>query len=552
MPFAIENETELTGINHKNELKPKPNLPKSIDLSHHLNTLSRSRVPSPLKDLIKYMREPGMISLAGGLPHPSLFPYTSLQLQVYAPETDLTQQQRQDASSSPMDISILKHPSPGHPNNLSAALQYGTAHGSPTLSSFLHNFVSRVFRPAYSDFEILLNFGNTDAWNKVINILCEPGDPILIEQHTYASAQAVWAPMGCRGVPVGLDKDGVVPGDLERILSTWEGERRPTLLYIVPTGQNPTGSTLSLERKKEIYEICVKWDVIICEDDPYYFLQMEEYSSPSLSNGSPPNGSNGSNSPSQGKPNGEAVFTEELLIESLVPSFVSLDYQGRVIRLETFSKTLGPGNRLGYFICNPIFSERLLRATEVTTQAPGGWPIAIIEQLVGKQGWGHEGLLRWFWGLRGVYTARRNWLCDILFAEFDVCPTPEFMKMGKMGIVDDYVTFPKGHGPSGIGSSVDELEKSMMFSFSAPKGGMFLWIKLYLSHNPTFKALKAAGEEHPEGIWETKIWMEMIEEKVLLAPGSYHTPIVGPNQRAKQEEGVAFFRLAFSFETVNT
>ncbi|KAK7451732.1 hypothetical protein VKT23_012412 [Stygiomarasmius scandens] len=463
----------------------------SINLSHHLNTLSRSRVPSPLKDIIKYMNEPGMISLAGGLPHPSAFPYSSLQFQVYSPEVDVV---LESTDSAPLvDISLGKYSSPDHTNSLSVALQYGVSTGSKSLSAFLYDFVKRVLQPAYSDYEILLHFGNTDAWNKVVNLLCEPGDYILVEEYTYPSAQAVWAPMGCRGVPISMDKDGILPEALGRVLGEWEqvhpGTKRPHLLYIVPTGQNPTGSTLSFERKKEIYEICVKYDVVICEDDPYYFLQIPDYVPPSDRN------PEGSLLPAEGE-----RVTDDNLANTLVPTFVSLDYQGRVIRLDTFSKTMGPGNRLGYFVCNPLFSERLLRATEVTTQAPGGWSQSIIEEHLTT--WKHEGLLRWFYGLRNIYATRRDWLCDMIFSAFDVRTSPN-------GIADDYIALPKGHG------SERDAEK-YIFSFSAPRGGMFLWIRLNLKSNPSYHTLKASGEAYPEGLLETKIWMEMIQEKEIF------------------------------------
>ncbi|THU89795.1 PLP-dependent transferase [Dendrothele bispora CBS 962.96] len=190
---------------------------------------------------------------------------------------------------------------------------------------------------------------------------------------------------------------------------------------------------------------------------------------------------------------------------------------------------MGPGNRLGYFVSNPLFAERLLRATEVTTQAPGGWSQSIIEEHLTS--WKHEGLLRWFHGLRNIYKTRRDWLHSL-----SGLPQMESQMM-------DYITLPKGYG------SDRDAEKKYMFSFSAPKGGMFLWIKLNLKSNPNYHAVKLSGEANPEGVLETKIWMEMIQEKILLAPGSYYIPIVGPNERNKREGGAAFFRLSFSFET---
>ncbi|KAJ3828925.1 pyridoxal phosphate-dependent transferase [Lentinula raphanica] len=499
--------------------------PKAIDLSHHLNELSRSRVPSPLKDIIKYMKEPGMISLAGGLPHPDLFPFAEITATSYVPDVDLRSTGGEDIHST-LNFSIPKNVSPSHQNTLSAALQYGTSYGSANLSSFIREFTSRVMNPAYSDFEILLDSGNTDAWNKVVNILCEFGDYILVEEHTYPSSQAVWAPMKCIGVPISIDKNGLIPESLHDTLKNWNnthpGVKRPHLLYTVPVGHNPTGSTLSLERKKKIYEICVEYDIIICEDDPYYFLQF------------PPYTLRPSSSETQKTAENPVAFDRQAYIESLVPTFISLDVQGRVIRLDTFSKTLGPGNRLGYLVCNPLFAERILRATEVTTQSPSGLSQALVEGLLTS--WRQDGYLRWLSGLRDSYTSRRNWMCEIMAETFDLLPSPQ-------NITDDVVAVQKGHA-----STKDTFP---YFSFSFPKGGMFLWIKLYLAHNATYQDLKATSSSGAVATakWAEAFWMDLIKEKVLLVPGSYYTPIVGNNERMIQDSDVVFFRVAFSYET---
>ncbi|KAK7039228.1 hypothetical protein VNI00_010133 [Paramarasmius palmivorus] len=493
--------------------------PKAVDLSHHLNTLSKSRTPSPLKDIIKYMHEPGMISLAGGLPHPSLFPYNELRLDAYTPDADLSPG---EPSVSSVTLHTAKYAKEDRTNTISANLQYGTANGSAKLSRLLREFTEDVIRPGFSDFEILLHSGNTDAWSKVVSLLCEPRDYILVEQYTYPSSQALWAPLGCRGVPVPMDKDGIIPEELENILRDWDederGGKKPSLLYTVPVGQNPTGATLPLERKKAIYEICVQYDIVICEDDPYYFLQLPTYAPP--------------HDRSQEE---TAAVTLNELVQTLVPTFSSLDRQGRVIRLETFSKTLGPGNRLGYFVCNPLFAERLLRATEVMTQTPSGWSQMIIEELLAT--WGHEGYLRWLTGLRYSYAIRRDWMCDILAEHFDVVGAPKDM-------TNDVVALPQGHAADGARDDIAPL-----FSFTYPKAGMFLWIKLDLNHNPVYQRMKANGIVNAEEIWEQEFWMEMIKSKVLLTPGSYYTPILEKNRRMAQEEGAVYFRLAYSYET---
>ena len=119
-------------------------------------------------------------------------------------------------------------------------------------------------------------------------------------------------------------------------------------------GHNPTGTVLTVERRKEIYALCCKYDIIIIEDDPYWHLQypsaiVEE----ARSHGSVPVRS--SESFRRTKSSGYDF------IDSLVPSFLSFDIEGRVIRLDTFSKTIAPGCRLGWITAQPAFIERLTR-----------------------------------------------------------------------------------------------------------------------------------------------------------------------------------------------
>jgi aromatic amino acid aminotransferase I len=98
----------------------------------------------------------------------------------------------------------------------------GSGAGDPNLRRWAYDFTTRVFQPGYADFEILLHSGNTDGWCKVVRLLCEPGDLILCEEHTYPSAQALWIPMGCKAVPIKMDSDGIEPESLEKMLATWD------------------------------------------------------------------------------------------------------------------------------------------------------------------------------------------------------------------------------------------------------------------------------------------------------------------------------------------
>jgi aromatic amino acid aminotransferase I len=154
---------------------------------------------------------------------------------------------------------------------LSTALQYGGAQGLVFLNNFLKEWTSLVSMPAYTDWDILLDDGATDGWHKVLELLCNPGDPVLVEAWTYPSAIESGWPMGIRPVPIGIDAEGIDPEALDKTLSEWNvearGTKKPSVLYTVPVGQNPTGSIITTERRKKVYAVCVKHDVIICEDD---------------------------------------------------------------------------------------------------------------------------------------------------------------------------------------------------------------------------------------------------------------------------------------------
>ena len=125
-------------------------------------------------------------------------------------------------------------------------------------------------------------------------------------------------------------------------------------MYTICVGQNPTGTTMGTERKKQIYDICVKYDVLIVEDEPYYQLQLGNYGEDDV-------------------PSLEQEMSIQNYVKSLAPSYLKFDYQGRVIRLDTFSKTVAPGCRMGWITTNPLFAERLLRISETSTQSACGF-----------------------------------------------------------------------------------------------------------------------------------------------------------------------------------
>jgi DNA-binding transcriptional MocR family regulator len=139
----------------------------------------------------------------------------------------------------------------------------GNCTGNAQLRQWCLEFTQKVHQPLYKDIETLLHPGNTNAWSKVVGLLCEEGDYILCESYTYPSAQAMWIPLGNFAAPIAMDGQGIRDDELEKTLNSWEtdhpGIRRPHVLYLVSVGSNPSGVTMGRERRQKIYDICVRY-----------------------------------------------------------------------------------------------------------------------------------------------------------------------------------------------------------------------------------------------------------------------------------------------------
>ncbi|CDK25864.1 unnamed protein product [Kuraishia capsulata CBS 1993] len=294
-------------------------------------------------------------------------------------------------------------------------------------------------------------------------MLCDPGDVVLIEDRSYPTAMETLKPMKLSAFPVRIDHGGIVVEELASVLEKWEG-KLPKCIYTMPTGQNPTGVTMSLERRKSFYAVCQKYDIIIIEDDPYYFLQLGE--------------------PSAKGPDGE--FSASNLLKGLIPSLLSLDTDGRVIRFDSFSKVMVPGSRTGSITSNKTFVERIIRHNEVNIQSASGFSQLILYSILSR--WTHDGYLQWLEKIRLEYTRRR----DALMAAFD-----------------------------------KYLPKDLC-SWNRPNSGMFLWIDVNLAAFPRPAGLT---DEEFAADFEARAFEKAVENNVLLAKGQWF--IVPPSSMLK-------------------
>ncbi|KAH9815340.1 Aminotransferase class I and II [Teratosphaeria destructans] len=253
--------------------------------------------------------------------------------------------------------------------DLNIALNYGYAAGSPQVLRFLTEHVELVHDPPYRDWATTLTCSTTSALDILFRMLCNRGDSVLCEEFSYSGTIEAATPLGISLVGLNIDDEGLIPEVLEAKLRDWVTARdgmKPRALYTIPTGQNPTATTQSLERRKAIYAVAERHDLLIIEDDPYHFLQL------SLP---------------------ETITTEQYL-SSLPTSYLSLDTSGRVLRLETTSKILAPGLRLGWLTGPSEFVAKFISHMDFSAAFPSG-PSQIMVYKLLDETWGHSGFLEW-------------------------------------------------------------------------------------------------------------------------------------------------------------
>ena len=163
--------------------------------------------------------------------------------------------------------------------------------------------------------EILPVTGSTQAMDLLCKALIDPGDKVVVENPTFLGNMQAIRLYQAELVPVDSDDDGIKVDELEEVFK----KEHPKMLYIIPTFQNPTGRTLSLERRKKIAELASRYGVVVAEDDPYRDLR----------------------------------YTGQEL-----PSIKSFDTEGWVAFMGSFSKVISPGLRVGFLAANPALLRK--------------------------------------------------------------------------------------------------------------------------------------------------------------------------------------------------
>jgi 2-aminoadipate transaminase len=349
---------------------------------------------SIVREILKITSQPDVISFAGGMPAPELFPLKEIEQAC---------------------VKVLRERG-------SSALQYSISEGYVPLREFIVQKMARYGIMASVD-NVLITTGSQQGLDLVARVLLDPGDVIIVEAPTFVGALQSFTAYQASYASVPLDDEGMMVDVLkEKIVET-----HPKFMYVLPNFHNPAGVTLPKVRREKLVTMARQYGVPILEDDPYGELRFE----------------------------GEHV--EPLVVLSARQNGQQSGYfEGDVIYMSTFSKTLAPGLRLGWLVA----------------------PVEVIKKLVqAKQG------------------------ADLHTSTFDQMMAYEVVSDG---FLDEHV--------KEIGKTYRQRRDAMLAAmgghfpdgttWTRPQGGLFLWVRL------------------PEGVDCEELLEEAIEQKVAFVPGT--------------------------------
>ena len=349
---------------------------------------------SIVREILKVTSQPDVISFAGGMPAPELFPLKEIEQAC---------------------VKVLRE-------HGSTALQYSISEGYVPLREFIVQKMARYGIVASVD-NVLITTGSQQGLDLVARVLMDPGDVIIVEAPTFVGALQSFTAYQASYASVPLDDEGMMVDVLQQKIV----ETHPKFMYVLPNFQNPAGVTLSKNRREKLVTLAHQYGVPILEDDPYGELRFE----------------------------GEHV--EPLVVLSARKNGQQSGYfEGDVIYMSTFSKTLAPGLRLGWVVAPVEVITKLVQAKQGADLHTSTFDQMMAYEVV-SDGFLDEHVKE----IRETYRQRR----DSMLAAMDQ-------------------RFPDGT------------------TWTRPQGGLFLWVRL------------------PEGVDCDDLFKEAVEQKVAFVPGT--------------------------------
>lgn len=295
--------------------------------------------PSAIREIFKYAADPEVVSLSAGNPSPDAFP-------------------AKEIAEISADI-LQKDPI--------SVLQYSVTEGYTPLRNHLMQYMQKEHNTGSESDDILITTGAQQIMDLCSKALVNEGDVIICEAPSFIGSLNTFRSYNAKLVGVKVEPDGMNTEELEKAL---KNNPNTKLIYTIPNFQNPSGITMSLEKRKKVYELAKKYGVLIIEDNPYGDLRYS----------------------------GEAVA-----------NIKSLDTDGIVIYAGSFSKVISPGMRVAYCICpKPIFRKLVVckQGNDVHTNI---WSQRVCDEFITKYDFNAH-LAK----LREIYTKKAQFCMDLL------------------------------------------------------------------------------------------------------------------------------------------
>ncbi len=268
---------------------------KDLTAFYSKNALNMKR--SEIRELLKMTRRPSIISFGGGLPDPETFPVKDLE---------------------EISCHVLR-------DKGAIALQYGPTEGETPLREEIAKLMSHE-KAAIKPENILITVGSQQGLDIISKVFLDPDDIVVLELPTYVGGLQAFNAYRAKMMGVPQDEEGMRTDLLEKVLDKLaKKNKKPKFIYVVPDFQNPSGNTMSLERRKRLLELAYQYEVPIIEDSPYRDLRFV------------------------GEP---------------IPAIYSLDTENQVIVLGTFSKLLCPGLRIAWIMAPAEWMDRMVVAKQ--------------------------------------------------------------------------------------------------------------------------------------------------------------------------------------------
>lgn len=361
--------------------------------------------PSAIREILKATQDPAIIPFAAGNPDTDAFPIDEVKK---------------------ISAEIFE-------NEPVTALQYGVTEGYAPLRERLSKYQKEKFNIGRDFDSIIITSGAQQVMDLATKVLCDFGDTVICECPSFIGSLNCFRSYGCQLAGVRVESDGMDISQLEEVI---KNAHNPRFIYTIPNFQNPSGATMSLEKRKALYELAKKYGLIILEDNPYGDLRVS----------------------------GEDI-----------PSIKSFDEDGIVIYAGSFSKILSPGLRVGFIIAPAEITAKMTvgkQASDVHTP--------VFSQMIVDKWMAEYDISAHIGKIRNIYRRKLNLMCDLIDSElgdfvkyvrpegglFVWCELPEYADM--LGFVRECIKNNVAVVPGTAFMLNDENTNSFRMNFSTP------------------------------------------------------------------------------------